>query len=194
MMHPSWHTDLPLLEPDVRRAAKRWRKRLSMQEHYALQRYAGSAFSAVNSQLRGDIDPRAELVDADAADKARTLHEVLSAIEPFDTNNHLTVWRGSALPDSLLDRGRWTDAAWVSCSFDADHARFAATSSPENETGTLLQLNLDPGCRYLPLSFALFGSETIANEHEILLLPGHRFRVESDGPVMTLRVWGPWEL
>jgi hypothetical protein len=176
-----------------RRRAKRWRGRLTMEQIYALRRYAGSAFAVVNAALRESDDPRFAELAGEELEKGRTISEVLGEIDPIRLTRPTTVWRGAALPRHLLTRGRWTDPAWVSCSFDPDHARYAAQSSPENARGAVLEIQLDAGCEYLPLSYALSGDDEIANEHEILLLPGHRFQALRDGERVVLRCWKPWK-
>lgn len=198
--HPSWAEAGALVAPEHRRAAKRWRKRLSMEQVYALRRYSGSAFSQLNATLRGSNDPRYADSAGELHERTLRLDEVLREIEPLTLNRSLIAWRGTALPELLRERGKWVDPAWVSCSLDAEHARFAAQSSPENQRGALLEIELSPGCEYLPLSLALAGSD-IACEHEILLLPGHRFTVTGAGTdyddmeshlSMRLAARGPW--
>jgi hypothetical protein len=191
--HESWQSELPLVGPADRRHARRWRKQLTMEQVYALRRYAGSAFAPLNAALRSIDDPRFATLAPDELGEARTLDQVLAEIPPVRARTALTVWRGSALPAHIGRAGRWTDPAWVSCSFDQDHARYAAQSSPENARGQLIELQLDAGCEYLPLSLALAETE-LPNEHEILLTPGHRFQVVRDGSVACVRVHRPWEL
>ena len=198
--HASWANAGPLVASEHRRAAKRWRKGLSMEQIYALRRYSGSSFSQLNAHLRGASDPRYHDTTGELHARTLLLDEVLREIEPLTLATPLVAWRGTALPDLLRQRGRWVDPAWVSCSLDSEHARFAAQSSPENQRGALLEIELAAGCQYLPLSLALAGSD-IACEHEILLLPGHRFTVTGAGTdyddmdahlAMRLAARGPW--
>lgn len=180
----------PLLSDERahRRQAKLWRKKLTMQQHYALHRYAGSSYAPLNAGLRGSDDPR-YVQFGDLDERGVNLHEVLASIKPLTIPAPATVWRGSVVPEQLMQNGRWTDPAWVSCSVDEDYARFAASSSPENQRGSLLTIELDAGCQYIPISYAIDDPQA----GEILLVPGHRFRVSCDKQA-TVQCWGPWDL
>ncbi len=180
----------PLLSNDRshRRRAKLWRKQLTMQQHYALHRYAGSSYAALNAGLRNVDDPRYAQF-GDLNERGVNLNEVLASIPAMVVPETITVWRGSVLPEHLMQAGRWTDPAWVSCSVDEDYARFAASSSPENQRGSLMTIHVEEGCKYIPISYAIGDPQA----GEILLVPGHRFRVASDKKT-TVQCWQPWDL